>query len=322
AVMRKNAFALMLLGVLWLLLASLLLPRVTATSANSPPGTGISASTTAAGHLTATYGWTIAKSAAPGSQSVAVGTNATVHWTITTTRSGQGTLGAYLDGQICVTNTGSVATQGLAISDQLTQPPSMTVLNAVAVDVSATPQLLPGQSYCYPYTITVPPASIVSGTTYKDTAHVTITNQSCCPGTPTGPSPSATVALPTTAAPFDSSIRVTDTHGQRLRFSSGGSQGYDQRFDCPSTPGMHTLDNTATIQSTGQTASATATVHCLVYPQSNALDRPLQDALAAFAHNCVSIFLDDSQNECGGCNLHCCLGDVCCNDEDHHQGLA
>jgi hypothetical protein len=62
-----------------------------------------------------------------------------------------------------------------------------------------------------------------------------------------------------------------------------------------------------------------------VYPRSNALGAPLLDELAAFAHGCVSIFLDDSQNECGGCfdgGSSCCLADICCNEEDHHQGLA
>ncbi len=63
----------------------------------------------------------------------------------------------------------------------------------------------------------------------------------------------------------------------------------------------------------------------ILYPQSNALGRLVFDELNAFAHNCVSIFLDDTQNECGGCfdgGSSCCLADVCCNEEDHHQGLA
>src|SRR5437867_2073329 len=94
--------------------------------AKLPAGTGITVSETAAGHLTSTSIWTIDKSAAPASQAVAAGESATVHWTITTTKSASGTLGAYLDGQICVTNTGSRATQELAIQDQVTEPPSTT----------------------------------------------------------------------------------------------------------------------------------------------------------------------------------------------------
>lgn len=303
-----------------LLLLALLLPR--SAHAKLPAGTGITASKTAAGHLTSTSVWTIAKSADPASQTLSVGASTTVHWTITTTKSASGTLGAYFDGHVCVTNTGSRATQGLAIQDQLTEPPSTTVLRTVAVDVSAKPQLNPGETHCYPYTITVPAAAIVPGALYKDTARVTITNQSCCPGTATGPSPSATVALPTTPVPIAASITATDTNGQSFGFSSGGSQGYDEAFDCPSTPGTHTLDDTATIQSTGQTASAEATVHCIVYPQSNALAKPLCHELHAFG-DCVSMFLDTPDAQCGGCNDDCCgaLGQ-CCKEEDHHQGLA
>ncbi len=71
--------------------------------------------------------------------------------------------------------------------------------------------------------------------------------------------------------------------------------------------------------------SGTCSPTTTLYPQSNALDRPVFEALSAFAHDCVSIFLDDTQNECGGCfdgGSSCCLADVCCNEEDHHQGIA
>src|SRR5262245_64290443 len=96
--------------------AMLLLPLPA--RAKLPAGTGITASVTAAGHLTSTSVWTIAKSADPASQTADVGGSATVHWTITTTKSSAGTLGGFLDGQICVTNAGDRATEGLAIQEQ------------------------------------------------------------------------------------------------------------------------------------------------------------------------------------------------------------
>ena len=71
--------------------------------------------------------------------------------------------------------------------------------------------------------------------------------------------------------------------------------------------------------------AGTCSATTILYPQSTALRRLVFDELNAFAHNCVSIFLDDTQGECGGCfdgGSSCCLGDVCCNEEDHHQGLA
>ena len=89
-------------------------------------GNGLSASLTAAGHLTSTYKWTVQKSANPESQMVPVGSSASVSYTITTTKSPSGVVAAWLDGNVCVTNTGGVDTQGLAISDQLTKPPART----------------------------------------------------------------------------------------------------------------------------------------------------------------------------------------------------
>src|SRR5437899_6189414 len=197
----------------WAVTAVALLLLTVGAKAKLPAGTGITASETVAGYLTSTSIWTIAESADPASQAAAVSESASVHWTITTTKSASGKLGAYLDGQICVTNTGSRTTQGLAIQEEMTEPPSTTILNRVTVDVGAKPQLNAGETYCYPYAITVPAASIISGAVYKGTAHVTITNQSCCAGIPTGPKTSATVTLPTTPTPIDSSITVTDTNG-------------------------------------------------------------------------------------------------------------
>jgi hypothetical protein len=297
------------------LLASVAILLPATAQAKLSPGTGIDASQTATASLTSTFAWTIAKSAAPGSQAAAVGGSATVHWTITTTRSDSGTLGAHLNGDVCVANAGSRATEGLAIQEELTQPPSTAVLGAAAVDVGAKPALDPGEVHCYPYTVAAPAASIFPGATYKATAQVTITNQSCCAGVAKGPSPSATAILPTTPIPIDDSITVTDTNGTILTFDGGGSQGYDQTFDCTGAPGSHTLANSATIQSTGQSTVAAATVDCHAYPQSNALDRPLVDVLNSFGNDCVSFFLDTDEGQ--SCDFPC-IGE----SRDHHQGLA
>ena len=159
--------------VVGLFVAMLVLPGSVASK--NPPGTALAASVTAGGHLTSTYGWTIAKSPSPVSQMVAVGNSASVGWSITTTKSSSTTTGAYLDGNVCVTNTGAVATQGLAISDQLTMPPGKGPLGTVSVDVSAMPALAAGASWCYAYTVPIPTASIKPGATYKDTASAALT---------------------------------------------------------------------------------------------------------------------------------------------------
>ena len=227
-------------------------------------GTTISASVTAAGHLTSTYQWTVQKSASPDTQMVPVGSSATVSYAIATTKSSSGAIDAWLDGTVCVTNTGSADTQGLAISDQLTQPPSKSVLSSVPVDVSALPVLAAGASWCYPFRISVPAASIVAGATYKDSAKVTITNHSGHLGVPTGPTPRTTAVLPGSPAVVDGSITVNDSNGQTFNFASEGTASYRQSFACASAAGAQTMieNNTATIASTGQSASAAATIHC------------------------------------------------------------
>jgi hypothetical protein len=242
--------------------AMLVLPGSVASK--NPPGTDLAASVTAAGHLTGTYSWTIAKSASPVSQMVAVGSSASVGWSITTTKSASATRGAFLDGNVCVTNTGAVATQGLTISDQLTMAPSKPPLGTVTVDVSAMPALAAGAAWCYAYSVPIPAASITPGATYKDTANVTITNRSGHVGTPSGPSSSATAALPTSPTVVDGSVTVTDTNGQAFSFSSGGTVGYSLSYACDRLAGAQTLveTNTATIADTGQSVSAQATIHC------------------------------------------------------------
>lgn len=117
---------------------------------------------------------------------VPVGSSASVSYAVTTTKSSSGAIGAWLDGQVCVTDTGSVATQGLLISDQVTKPPSKSVIATVAVDVSAMPVLAAGASWCYPFRVSVPAASLVAGATYKESAPVTITNHNGALGVPTG----------------------------------------------------------------------------------------------------------------------------------------
>jgi uncharacterized membrane protein len=227
-------------------------------------GTTLSGSATAAGHLTSTYQWTVQKSASPATQIVAVGNSATVGYAITTTKSSSGVLDGWLDGQICVTNTGGVDTQGLAISDQLTDPPSRSAISTVAVVVSAKPVLAAGASWCYPFRISVPSASRVAGATYKDSAMVTITNASGHVGLATGPTPSVTAALPGSPTVVDDSITVNDSNGKTFSFTSSGTVNYSQSFDCATASGAQTMveNNTATIASTGQSSSAAATIHC------------------------------------------------------------
>ncbi|HEX6795657.1 MAG TPA: hypothetical protein VF304_17555, partial [Casimicrobiaceae bacterium] len=234
--------------------------------AASQSGTGLTAYVSTASHLTTTYVWSLAKSADPTTQMVAVGSSANVHWTISATRSASGMLGGYVDGQVCVSNTGPMPTQGLAIGVAISAPPSSSILASVSVDVSAKPVLAAGASECYAYQAMLAATALVPGASYKATAHVSVTNHSGSLGTPSGPPPSATSLLPTTAVPIDSTISVSDSNGKTFTFASGGSQSYDQSIACASADGPHTItqNNTVTLQSASQSAqaSASATVHC------------------------------------------------------------
>ena len=158
-------------------------------------------------------------------------------------------------------DTGTVATQGLAITDAVATPQSKTPIAAVAVDTSARPQLAASERYCYPYKVTLPASAVDPGTNYKDTAFVSIANAD-----PNGDPGQAhdNDHLPTTPATLDSSITVADSNGKTFAFAGSGSQGYDESIPCTAADGAHTItaSNTATIQSTGQHSTAQATIHC------------------------------------------------------------
>jgi Family of unknown function (DUF6055) len=236
---------------------------VTSAFGGSPPRarTSLDVRVTTQGHLTSAYAWTIGKSASPVTQSLAVGSVGSVHWTITTTRSATGAAGAWFEGRVCVKNTGPAATQGLAITDTLTEPPAKAPIVTVTVDTSAKPQLAPGERHCYPYRVTLPASAIDPGRRYKDTAFVALTNWN-----QHRPRMHAQAHdwLPTTPTSVDGSISVTDSNGKSFTFAAGGSEGYDQSVACEAADGPHTITatNTATIESTGQQASAQARVEC------------------------------------------------------------
>ncbi|MDD4766084.1 MAG: hypothetical protein PHF87_00675 [Desulfotomaculaceae bacterium] len=179
-------------------------------------------------------------------------------YTITVTK-GTGVDAAFIDGQVCVTNGGALATENLTIVVDLTMPPSSAIIASVPVDVSMQPVLQPGETFCYNYRVDIPTGSIVPGGTYKVTANITITNHSGHIGTPFGPSPSDTIILATTPTLINDTIHVDDTNGMSFTFSASGSQTYDKTFTCENEG---TNINTATIRETGQQSSASVIVTC------------------------------------------------------------
>lgn len=120
-----------------------------------------------------------------------------------------------ISGTVTVTNSGGVATQGLSIAVDIGPPPGSTILAGVTVDVSAHPELAPGETHDYSFQISVPSSS--GPGTYNVTANVTITNHSGHPSSAFGPSPSMSTNCNTiTAAPISRFTVVR--HGAMLVF--------------------------------------------------------------------------------------------------------
>lgn len=161
-----------------------------------------------------------------------------------------------------MTNGGAVATQDLQIVDELFVKSGNTFVTVATatVDVSSNPVLDPNERGCYPYRIDITP---VAGATYKNTAHITITNHSGNLGAPSGPDPSNTTDFPGAPTPIDDSITVDDSNGKSWTFTGNANQTYDQTFQCAADSGAHknvvstTLADGSTIR-----ADATVTVNC------------------------------------------------------------
>jgi hypothetical protein len=83
------------------------------------------------------------------------GDSQNAQYTVTATRD-QGTLAAWIDGQVCVNNGGDVATENLAIDADVTKLSSSTVIASSPVDVSGHPVIAAGETSCYPWSFTKP----------------------------------------------------------------------------------------------------------------------------------------------------------------------
>ena len=236
-------------------------------SGASQSGTTLNATKTITSHFTHTFGWTIEKSVTPSTWDLWRGDSGTSRYTISVVKDA-GVDATWVDGEICVTNGGSFATDNLAITDDLFLQPNTPIILGQVVDVSSNPVLDPGETGCYGYSLNIP--SPVPGGTYKETAHITITNHAGwipggnnCPGPDVcafGPNPSASTILQSTPTLINDSINVNDTNGQQFQFSDTNSAFYEQTFVCDRDRGAH--PNTATIVETNQQSSASVAVNC------------------------------------------------------------
>lgn len=234
-------------------------------------GTTLSANKTATGHYERTFDWTIEKSVIPDVLNLSTGKSGTVEYTITITKE-DSTDKFYVAGEICVTNGGDLATENLKIVDEIQYKigsGQFQTLITFQVDLGAYSVLAPGSSHCYPYKIYITPQPNAK---YRNVAHVTITNHSGylpggghCTGPdpcPFGPNPkSADFRLPSTPVLINDSITVNDSNGGSWSdINDSQPIVYPKTFTCDEDEGRH--DNTATIQETGQSSSASVTVNC------------------------------------------------------------
>jgi hypothetical protein len=221
-------------------------PTGAAQRSEGQSGTTLTAYKTAEGtyEVRNTYDWSLSKTAGATEITVARADSAAVHYTLTATRtlaSSTTTWGAI--GDVCVTNGGAVATEGLAIMDVVqTKVGSGQYTDYVStpVDVSPKAVLAPGESYCYGYRVTFAP---VAGAAYRNAARVTIMNHSGSLGTPTGPAANgggvkAEFVLPTSPTIIETD--ATATLADALTCPAG--------FSCTPSTQSWTLSGSQTIE--------------------------------------------------------------------------
>ncbi len=233
-------------------------------------GTTLTADKTAVGYWQREYHWTISKSVTPAAWNLFVGDSGTSTYTVTVTKDA-GTDTVWVAGQICVTNGGAVTTENLTIFDHVQYKTGSGQFQELGASTTIVPAPLgPGETGCYDYTI---PFTPVAGAAYRNVATITITNHSGHLGEPFGPEPKADFSLPGSPTLINDSINVSDSFAGSLgAFNASGSATYNRTFTCGDSG---TYGNTATIDQTGQSASASVTVACYAL-------RVTKDAATAF----------------------------------------
>ena len=230
------------------------------TASADESGTTLLADKTAVGHFERTFHWTIEKTVTPNKWDLFTGDTGTSQYTITVTKD-EGTDAYYVEGQICVTNGGAVATENLTIVDHVQyKVGSGQYQELIGASQTITPAQIPAYTgpVCYPYKIAFTP---MAGASYRNVATITITNHSGSLGIPKGPEPKVGFSLPDDPDVLvNDTINVDDTNGGSWEFNDDGSVSYNETFTCDGDEGKH--DNTATIEETGQSDDASVTVNC------------------------------------------------------------
>lgn len=219
---------------------------------------------TATAHWTRTYDWTIDKAVDKPTIELKSGSWSTATYNVTVTKSA-GVEAIWVDGTVCVSNEGPLATENLTVTDRVVAfhaNGTRTLVKATELDLSANPVLDAGESYCYPYSFPIEPFPGATG--YANEARATITNDPRGPE-PVGPGAEAPFTFPASPTLVNDTVNVDDTNGLSWLFAASGSKTYTRTFMCDRDKGTHV--NTAKIRETGQSDSASVTVTCKEKPR-------------------------------------------------------
>jgi len=190
-----------------------------------------------------TYTWAIEKSVSPSVLDMFVNDSGTATYTVSVTRTGFYDSGWSVSGNIYIHNPSSVDATLASVTDDISGVGSV----AVSCPGSVVPA---GSTMTCSYSSSLP-----DGSPRVNTATVTTT------GTVAGGSGQADITFGAPSAEYLASVSVVDSMtGSLGSFNGSGSVSYNRTFDCYGDAGTH--DNTATIEQTGQSDSASVQVNC------------------------------------------------------------
>lgn len=233
---------------------------VAAVVSHPTEGTTVTADATARGQWKQNFKWTITKTVTPASWQLMRGDSGTSMFTVAVTKQPSTEI-SWIDGQVCVTNTGAEATQGLSIVVTLLGGPSFSqVIGVQNVPLGANAVIEAGDTGCFEYKVDLPASARVPGGSYQISATVGISNLVGSVGTLAGPTVGAVTTLSSTPLLLNDSVTVDDSNGMTWVFNGSGSQTYPKTFTCDQ--GNSTYKNRATIRQTGQFSEASVTVTC------------------------------------------------------------
>jgi hypothetical protein len=221
--------------------------------------TSLSMTKTAQAGLYREIEWTIDKSVTPETWDLFKGDSGTSQYTVSVTKTVEENY--LVTGEICVTNTGDWPTQNLKIIDRVQYKlPGPGDWQYTGETFVFTPEAIPaGETVCYPYEVEFEP---IPGASYRNEAKACITNHPDDYGNEwcTQIRESFTVSEGDPIRSGSEEVDVHDSNGGSWHFTDSDSVTYEVTFDCNDDEGTHT--NIATMEQTGQDASAEVTVNC------------------------------------------------------------